>query len=226
MPQSLIGRKIGMTRLYDSEGQNVPVTIIQAGPCHVAQIKQAQTDGYDAVQIGFEPIKPRNSTMPLIGHDAKAGLPAQRIHREFRLAPDETTQLELGQELTIEVFNDVPYVDVTGVSKGKGFAGVMKRWGFKGQPASHGTERKHRSPGSVGGRSTDLGGGRPKKGIRMGGHLGNQGVTVRSLPIIKCDEQRHLLVVKGPVPGANGGLVFIQAAKRLYKSKSAKAKES
>ncbi len=225
MPIGIIGRKIGMTRLFDEAGNNVPVTIIQAGPCYVSQVKTPETDGYSAVQLAFEDVKARNSTFPLIGHDAKAGLAPKRVHREFRVEGD--ANYELGQEVTLEVFDSVKYVDVIGTSKGKGTAGTMKRHNFKGQPASHGTERKHRSPGSIGGRATNRGfSGRPKKGLRMAGHLGHERVTIRSIEIIGRDKERNLLMVKGPVPGPNQGLVLIREATRLYKTKAKKAAEA
>jgi len=224
MAAALIGRKIGMTRLYDDGGINIPVTVIQAGPCIVSQLKSAEVDGYEAVQIAFEDIKGRNSTMPLIGHDAKAGTSPKRLHREFRLEDGGSASFELGQALTVEVFGEVKYVDVIGTSKGKGFAGVMKRHGFKGQLATHGVERKHRSPGAVSGRSSNLGTGKPKKGIRMGGRMGGKQVTVRSLPIVGVDIEKNLLLVKGPVPGSNKGLLMIREACRLYKGKAKNAK--
>jgi len=222
MPAAIIGRKIGMTRLYTEDGRNVPVTIVQAGPCFVSQVKTGDSDGYDAVQMAFEDVKGRNSTMPLIGHDGKAGLTPKRVHREMRCGEGESAEFELGQQLTVEQFDEVKFVDVVGTSKGKGFAGPMKRHGFAGQEASHGVERKHRSPGSIGGRSSNLGMGKPKKGIRMGGHMGSERVTVRSLEVIKIDKENNLLVIKGPVPGANEGLLFIKEAGRLYKRKVAK----
>ncbi len=226
MPAAIIGRKVGMTRLYDDDGNNIPVTVIQAGPCYVSQLKTAETDGYEAVQIAFEDVKGRNTTMPLIGHDAKAGLEPKRLRREVRLADGEVESYELGQELTVEVFDGIKYVDVIGTSKGKGYQGVMKRHNFKGQLASHGVERKHRSPGSVGGRSSNLGTGKPKKGIRMSGRMGNERVTVRSLPVIGIDKDKNLLLVKGPIPGANKAVVVIREAVRLYKGKAAQAKAS
>ena len=226
MPAALIGRKIGMTRLYDEQGVNVPVTVIQAGPCVVSQVKTAESDGYDAMQLAFEDVKARRSTAPLIGHDANAGLTPKRVHREFRLSGDAAAGLELGQGLNVEVFDDVRFVDVTGTSKGKGYAGGMKRWGFKGFPASHGTERKHRAAGSVGGRSSNAGTGKPKKGGHKAGQLGNERVTVRSLEVVGRDKSRNLLLVKGPVPGANQGLLLIKEATRLYKRKAAKTAEA
>jgi large subunit ribosomal protein L3 len=224
MPAAILGKKIGMTRLYTEEGVNVPVTVIQAGPCFVSQIKTAETDGYDAIQLAFEDIKGRNSTFQLIGHDAKAGVTPKRFHREVRLGEGEAEGFEEGQEVNVDVFNEVKFIDVVGTSKGKGFQGAMKRHGFGGQEASHGVERKHRSPGSIGGRSSNLGTGKPKKGIRMAGHMGAERVTVRSLPIIKIDTENNLLMVKGPVPGPKQGLIILKEAKRLYKSKAALAK--
>jgi large subunit ribosomal protein L3 len=225
MSATLIGRKIGMTRFYDDAGCSVPVTIIEAGPCFVSQLKTNGSDGYDAVQLAFEDIKARRSTQPVIGHDAKAELGPMRVHREFRLKTEQVEQLELGQQLTVENFKDVKYVDVIGTSKGKGFAGVMKRHGFKGFPASHGTERKHRAPGSVSGRSSNLGTGKPKKGIRMNGHMGDAQVTVRSVEVLGHDEEKNLLLVKGPVPGSRKGLLLIREATRLYKRKVNKGKK-
>lgn len=226
MPAAIIGKKIGMTRLYDADGNNIPVTVIQAGPCFVSQLKTSGKDGYEAVQIAFGDVKGRNSTLPVIGHDAKAGLEPKRVHREVRLADGEAAGYELGQELTVEVFADVKFVDVIGTSKGKGFAGVMKRHNFKGKEASHGVERKHRSPGSICGRSSNRGTGKPKKGIRMAGHMGNVRVTVRSLPIVGVDKEKCLLLVKGPVPGAKKGLLVIREATRLYKGKAKLAQAS
>lgn len=220
MPKAILGKKIGMTRLYDDDGNNVPVTVIEAGPCFVSQVKTRETDGYDAIQMAFEDVKARNSTFQMIGHDAKAGLAPKRFHREVRLDEAEVAEYEAGQEVKVEVFESVVFIDVTGVSKGKGFQGPMKRHGFAGQEASHGVERKHRSPGSIGGRSSNLGTGKPKKGIRMGGHMGAENVTVRSLKVVGVDKDKNLLLVKGPVPGPKQGLIFIREAKRLYKGKA------
>ena len=220
MPPALIGRKLGTTRLYDEAGKNVPVTVIEAGPNAVSQVKTEATDGYDAVQLAFDDVKARNSTMPVIGHDAKSGLSPKRTHREVRLTRQEVAELEAGQVLTVEAFEGVKFVDVAGTSKGKGYAGVMRRWGFKGQPASHGTERKHRAPGSIGGRASNAGTGRPKRGAKMAGQYGNCQITVRSLKLLSMDKDKNLLLVKGVVPGPNQGLVMIRQSKRLSKSKS------
>lgn len=218
MPAAIIGKKIGMTRLYDDDGKNVPVTVVQVGPCFVSQIKTQETDGYDAVQLAYDDVKARNSTFPLIGHDAKAGLSPKRIHHEVPLSAEEN-ELELGSEVKADLFEGVAYVDVTGTSKGKGFAGVMKRHNFAGQEATHGVERKHRSPGSIASRASQAGGGRLKKGIRMAGHMGHEQVTVRSLPVVKVDTENSLLLIKGPVPGPKQGVLIIREAQRLYKTK-------
>jgi large subunit ribosomal protein L3 len=222
---ALLGRKIGMTRWFKEDGTNVPVTVIAAGPCVVTQIKRVDTDGYSAVQLGYDEVKPRRTTMPLIGHDAKAGTTPKRCHSELRMADDDAiADFELGQTVDVTNFQDVKYVDVTGTGKGKGFAGVMKRHNFRGLEASHGVERKHRSAGSIGGHATDLGTGpKVKKGKRMAGQMGNKRVTVRSLDIIAIDADRHLLMVKGPVPGPNQGFLYIRDAKRLNRSKTRKA---
>jgi large subunit ribosomal protein L3 len=216
-----------MTRLYTESGKNVPVTVIEAGPCLVSQVKTVATDGYDAVQIAFDDVKARNSTMPVIGHDAKAGIAPKRFHREVRLSAEEVANVAAGQQMTVTVFENVQYVDVIGTSKGKGFQGVMKKYHFKGQPASHGTERKHRSPGSQSGVASNRGfSGRPKKGKRMSGHMGAERVTVRSLEVVGRDAEKNLLLVKGPVPGPNQGVVLIREATRLYKRKAKKAQAS
>ena len=220
MPTAILGKKIGMTRLYDDQGVNVPVTVVQAGPCFVSQVKTAATDGYDAIQLAYGDVKARSSTFQLIGHDGKAGLGPKRFHREVRLDEGEAEGFELGQEINVEAFEGVAFVDVSGVSKGKGFQGPMKRHGFGGQEASHGVERKHRSPGSIGGRSSNLGTGKPKKGIRMAGHMGAENVTVRSLKVVGIDKERGLLLIKGPVPGHKQALLYVRQAKRLFKGKA------
>lgn len=216
----LKGQKLGMTRVFDDNGTSIPVTVIRVEPHTVTQIKTPGTDGYSAVQLGTGDIKARNSTMPLIAHDAKAGVAPRRHHHETRLDEGLEGEYELGQTLDASLFEGVKYVDVAGVSKGKGFAGGMKRWGFKGQLASHGIERKHRSPGSIGGHANNAGGsGGIKKGKKMAGQLGNKRITVRSLDLIKVDLENNLVLVKGPVPGANKGWVEVRPSVRLYKSK-------
>jgi len=220
---TLMGRKIGMTRVFAEGGASVPVTVIQVGPCVVTQVKTPERDGYAAVQVGFEDVKPRRSTMPMIGHDHKAGTGPKRFHREFRVDPGELSKFAPGQELTVGAFEKTKYVDVIGTSKGKGFAGTMKRHNFKGQPASHGTERKHRSPGSIGSLCSNRGyGGGLVKGKKMAGHMGAERVTVRSADVVRVDAKENLLLVKGPVPGANQGLVLVREAVRLNRSKGKK----
>ncbi|USO00436.1 MAG: 50S ribosomal protein L3 [Phycisphaeraceae bacterium] len=221
---TLMGTKLGMTRVFTDAGVSTPVTVIELGPCVVTQVKANETDGYNAVQIGFGGMKARNSTIPMIGHDMKAGSAPLRHHGEFRVSADKAGEYSLGQTLTVEAFESVPYVDVIATSKGKGFQGGMKRYGFKGQLATHGVERKHRSPGSIGGHAVERGGsGGPKKGKRMSGHMGATRVTMRSLDVVRIDKERNLLLVKGPVPGPNKGMVMVRPAIRLYKGKAAKA---
>ena len=213
MIPALLGKKIGMTRVYDDEGRQVPVTVVQAGPCVVTQVKASDgPDGYFAMQIGFADAKPKHSTIPLIGHDAKAGTGPKRHHRELRLA--EASEKSVGDELTVGEFDGIQYVDVTGTSKGKGTAGVMKRHNFGGMSATHGTERMHRHGGSIGGRATNRGfNGRPKKGVRMSGRMGNETVTTRNHPLVRIDAENGLLLIKGALPGPNGGVLFIKKAK-------------
>ncbi len=209
MTPALLGKKIGMTRIYDEKGRVVPVTIVEAGPCAVTQVKTVESDGYNAVQLGYDEVRARYSTMPEIGHCAKAGVVPHRHFREIREkdAPD----VQPGAKVTVEAFNGVAFVDIIGTSKGKGTQGVMKRHHFQGQPATHGTERKHRSPGSIASRATWRGQcGKPKKGVRMAGHMGSDRVTTQNHPLVKVDGARNLLLIKGALPGANGGLLFIR----------------
>jgi large subunit ribosomal protein L3 len=211
MTPALLGKKVGMTRIYDPKGTVVPVTVVQAGPCHVMQVKTLKSDGYEAVQLGFGDCKPKHSTFPLIAHAAKAGVSPRRHFQEIRLK--EPTSLTVGTKVGVELFNDVKFVDVVGTSKGKGTAGVMKRHHFGGQPGSHGTERKHRSPGSIASRATWRGQcGKPKKGVRMAGHMGMDRVTSRNHPLVKVDAENNLLLIKGALPGPNGGLLFVRKA--------------
>jgi large subunit ribosomal protein L3 len=214
MTPALLGKKVGMTRVYDGDVL-VPVTIVQAGPCVVTQVKKADgRDRYNAVQIGFEDVKPKATSQALMGHAAKAGTDAKRIYREIRLkAPSDKN---LGDTVDVKVFEGVAYVDVIGTSKGKGFQGVMKRHHFGGQPASHGCERKHRSPGSIASHATWRGqSGKPKKGLRMAGRMGGERVTTLGHKVIKIDVENNLLVIKGPLPGANGSLVLIEQSRRV-----------
>ncbi|MFN0131413.1 MAG: 50S ribosomal protein L3 [Phycisphaerales bacterium] len=216
----LLGKKVGMTRLLNADGQSVPVTVIECGPCVVTQVRTPEKDGYSAVQVGYDEVKARNSTQPQIGHDAKAGSGPLRKHCEFKVKAADAAKFELGKVLTVSELAEIKYVDVIGTSKGKGFAGVMKRHHFKGMFASHGTERKHRSPGSIGSYGSNRGfGGGLLKGKRMPGHMGAERVTVRSLDVMKVEKERNLLLVKGPIPGPNNGIVEIRPSIRLYKTK-------
>jgi large subunit ribosomal protein L3 len=209
MTPALLGKKIGMTRVYDEKGTVIPVTVVQAGPCAVTQVKTVESDGYNAVQLGFVECKPKHTTIPLMGHCAKAGVTPRRYFREIKLK--DATTLAAGATVNVDVFNGVQFVDVIGTSKGKGFAGVMKRHHFGGQCASHGTERKHRSPGSIASRATWRGQcGKPKKGVRMAGHMGMDQVTAQKHPLVKIDPENNLLLIKGALPGPNGSVLFIR----------------
>src|SRR5436309_16117494 len=195
MTPALLGKKIGMTRIYDDKGSIVPVTVVEAGPCAVTQVKTTETDGYHAVQLGFKDIKPKFSTFGLIGHAAKAGFGPKKHFREIKLK--DATDKKAGDEVKADIFEGVQFVDVIGVSKGKGFAGVMKRHHFGGQCASHGTERKHRSPGSIASRATWRGQcGKPKKGVRVGGHMGMDQVSTRNHPLVQVDAGNTRLLIQ------------------------------
>ncbi len=200
----LIGKKIGMTRIFTEEGAAVPVTVVEAGPCPVVQIKTEESDGYSAVQLGFSAKKAKRATRPELGHAAKAGLEAApRILREFEVGDDE--ELELGQQLTVEVFEAGDIVKVTGTSKGRGFQGVVKRWGFAGRPASHGHSHS-RTPGSMG-PGTDPS--RVIKGKKLPGQMGGVRKTILNLEVVKVDSERNLLFIKGGVPGSRNSYVLI-----------------
>jgi large subunit ribosomal protein L3 len=210
MTPALLGKKVGMTRIYDDKGAIVPVTVVAAGPCTITQVKTADgKDKYNAVQIGFADCKAKHSNYASIGQCAKAGVGPKRHFAEISFK--DPTDKKLGDTVTVESFNEVQFVDVIGTSKGKGYAGVMKRHHFGGQPASHGTERKHRSPGSIASRATWRGQcGKPKKGVRMAGHMGVDQVTTRNHPLVKVDKDKNLLLIKGALPGPNGALLFIR----------------
>jgi len=214
MTPGLLGTKIGMTRILGERGVAEPVTVIKAGPCVALQIKKPESDGYFAVQLGFEDVKPHRSTMPMIGHAGNAGTGPKRHVREIRLSEDSS--VSAGDVLTVEQFADgkVEYVDVVGTTKGKGFQGVMKRHGFGGMGGSHGTERKHRSPGGIGANAPRGTGQSVKKGKRMAGHMGDVRCTTGPLRVLKIDKENDLMVVRGSVPGANGSLVIVKKAKK------------
>ena len=204
--KGLLGTKLGMTQIFD-DTRAVPVTVIKAGPCYVAQVKTVERDGYDAIQLAYLEVPERRVNKPLRGHFEKHGVRPTRYLVELR-TPDAANH-QPGQELRADLFAAGERVDVIGVSKGKGFAGVMKRHGFGGLAGSHGTERKHRSPGSIGACATPS---RVFKGMRMAGHMGNERVTVLNLQVVQVDPERNLLLVKGAVPGPVGGLVMVRSA--------------
>src|SRR3712207_4879569 len=205
--RGLLGEKLGMTQVFDENNRIVPVTVVKAGPCVVTQVRTPEVDGYSAVQLGFGDIDPRKVNRPEGGHFAKAGVTPRRHLVELRTA--DASNYTVGQELTAEVFDGIAKVDVIGTSKGKGTAGVMKRHGFRGLGAAHGTQRKHRSPGSIGGGSTP---GPGVKGPRIAGRMGAGKTTTPSLNVHKGDAERGLLLIKGAIPGPKGGLVLVRSA--------------
>ena len=205
--KGLLGTKLGMTQLWDENNRVIPVTVIQAGPCVVTQVRTPEANGYSAVQLGFGAVKAKQVTKPDAGHFAKADVTPRKHLVELRT--NDASEYTLGQELTADVFEAAEVVDVTGVSKGKGTAGVMKRHGFHGLRASHGVHRKHRSPGSIGGCATP---GRVFKGLKMAGRMGHDRVTVQNLTVHSVDAERGLILVKGAVPGNKGGLVVLRSA--------------
>ena len=211
----LLGKKVGMTQVYDEAGALLPVTVIQAGPCPVLQVKSKDTDGYNAIQIGFDDVKENRMKKPAAGHAAKAKTIAKKFVKEMRLGDSAEPEYEAGETLTVSVFAESKFVDVIGTSKGKGFAGVMKRHGFGGFPASHGTERKHRAPGSISSYASDAGhGGNLKKGKRMAGHMGAERVTSKNHNLVSIDEENNLLIVKGAVAGPAGGYVVVRSSQK------------
>ncbi len=205
MKKGLIGKKIGMTQIFDEKGNVVPVTVINAGPCVVVQKKTQEKDGYSAVKLGFEDIEERKLSKPIKGEFAKAGVSFKKYLKEFRL--DNASELEVGATLTSEVFQAGDKIDVTGVSKGHGFSGVIKRWGCHRLRMTHGTGPVHRQAGSMGANSDPS---RIMKNKKMAGQYGNVQVTVLNLEVVKVDTERNLLAVKGAVPGARGGIVFVR----------------
>lgn len=211
----LLGKKIGMTQVFDASGDLLPVTVIQAGPCAVLQVKTLQTDGYNAIQMGLDDVKKSRAIAAEQGHAKKANVSAKKFIREMKLAAGQEATQKTGDALTVSQFSVDGFVDVTGVSKGKGFQGVMKRYKFAGMPNSHGTERKHRSPGSIAGYGTDRGhGGDIKKGKRMAGHMGHCRITSKNHRVVLVVAEKNLLVLKGAVPGPEGGYVVVKTAKR------------
>jgi large subunit ribosomal protein L3 len=204
--KGILGTKLGMTQIFD-DTRAIPVTVIKAGPCFVAQVKTEEKDGYSAVQLAFGATRPNGLTKPEQGHFDKHGGQTSRHVVEIRT--DDAGSYEPGQELRADVFEAGERADVVGVSKGKGFAGVMKRHGFSGLSSSHGTERKHRSPGAIGACATPS---RVFKGMRMAGQMGNERVTVLNLEVVRADAERNLLLLRGAIPGPEGGLVMVRSA--------------
>ena len=205
--KGILGQKLGMTQVWDDQNRAIPVTVIQAGPCRVVQVKTPERDGYSAVQLAFGEVKPRRINKPETGHFKKHNTTPARHVAELRV--DDSSLFSVGQVIQADVFASGEKVDVTGISKGKGFTGAMQRHNFKGQGASHGNHKKHRSPGSIGACATPA---RVYKGTKMAGHLGDARVTTLNLEVVEGDAERGLLLVKGAVPGPSGGLVFVRNA--------------
>jgi len=206
MITGILGKKLGMTQVFDTKGKSIPVTVIEAGPCTVIQRKTEQNDGYDAVQIGFLQMNARHAGKPMLGHFQKAGKGAFRALQEVRLEGGDP--LETGSEIKVDIFKEGDTVDVMGHTKGRGFAGVMKRWNFRGGRATHGS-MFHRAPGSIGASAYPS---RVLKNMKMGGHYGNERVTVLNLKVVGVQPEKNLLLVRGAVPGAKNSLVYVRRA--------------
>ena len=206
MTTGIVGKKLGMSQVFDAHGRVIPVTVIEASPCTVVQRKTRQNDGYDAVQVGFQAKKQQRVNQPMRGHVRRAGKGAFAVLREFRV--ESGSPLEAGQDVRVDMFREGDLVDVTGQTKGRGFAGVVKRWGFKGGRATHGS-MFHRAPGSIGGSSWPS---RVFKNMKMGGHYGNERVTVLNLQVVAIQPEKNLLLVRGAVPGARNSVVFVRRA--------------
>ena len=204
MNKAILGKKLGMTQLFDEEARLVPVTVIEAGPCRVIQKKTADNDGYDAVQIGFGEKKEKHTTKPMQGHFKKAGTAYMKYLREFKL--DNSAEMNVGDEIKADIFAVGDKVDVTGISKGKGYAGTVKRWGTHRGPMTHGSGY-HRGPGSMGACSTPS---RVMKGKKLAGHLGVEKVTVQNLDVITIDAEKNIIAIRGSIPGPKGGMVIIK----------------
>ena len=209
MSVGILGTKLGMTQVFDEVGKAIPVTVVQAGPCTVTQIKTKQTDGYEAIQVGFKEVKPKSLNKPELGHLAKSSAPALRHLREYHL--DNTSEYSMGQEIKADIFTSGQIVDVSGTSIGRGFAGNQKRNNFGRGPMSHGS-KNHRAPGSIGPGTTP---GRVYPGKRMAGRLGGKRVTIRKLIVVRVDTERNLLLIKGAIPGKPGALLSIVPANRV-----------
>jgi large subunit ribosomal protein L3 len=209
MAIGLVGRKVGMTRIFTEDGTSIPVTVIEATPNRVTQLRTEETDGYRALQVTAGTKKANRINKAEAGHFAKAGVEAGRTLVEFRLEENEGAEIEVGSEITVEIFNDTKKIDVTGTSKGKGFAGAIKRWNFSSQRMTHGNSLSHRAPGSIGQNQSP---GKVFKGKKMAGQLGNKQVTTQSLEVVRVDVENGLILVKGAVPGATGNDVIVKPA--------------
>lgn len=209
--KGMIGKKVGMTQIFDEQGNVVPVTVIEAGPCYVTQVRNDERDGYMAVQLGYGETKPRRLTKGQIGHLQKNNLPALQYLREFRVKGDGAVEVEEGSEIKVDVFEQGERVDVIGISKGRGFAGTIKRHNFNRQPKTHGQSDRERAPGSIGMCAAP---GRTFKGMRMGGRMGNDRVTMQNLEVVVVDAEKNLLAVRGSVPGSKGGIVMIRPSNK------------
>ena len=205
--KGILGTKLGMTQVFDEDNRVVPVTVVEAGPCVVTQIRTVETDGYNAIQIAFGEIDPRKAKKPQVGHAKKAGATPRRHVAEIRM--DDVSGYELGQDVTVDIFEGVSLVDVTGTTKGKGYAGAMKRHGFAGQGAAHGNQAAHRRVGGIGACATP---GRVFKGTRMAGRMGQDRVTTQNLKVQRIDAEANLILIKGAIPGNRGGLVTVKTA--------------
>ncbi|MBI8990029.1 MULTISPECIES: 50S ribosomal protein L3 [Corynebacterium] len=205
--KGILGTKLGMTQVFDDDNRVIPVTVVEAGPCVVTQIRTIDTDGYNAIQIAYGDIDPRKANKPAGGHFKKAGVTPRRHVAEIRM--DDVSGYELGQDVTVDIFEGITFVDVTGTSKGKGYAGAMKRHGFAGQGASHGNQAAHRRVGGIGACATP---GRVFKGTRMAGRMGNERVTTQNLKVQKIDADANILLIKGAIPGVRGGVVTVKTA--------------
>jgi large subunit ribosomal protein L3 len=211
--KGILGKKVGMTQVFDDRGVAIPVTVIEAGPCFVAQIKTVERDGYSAIQLGMDETKPKRLTQPQLKHLEKSNLPPLRHLREIRVSAEELDSFEEGQKVLVDIFEEGEFVDVTGISKGRGFAGVVKRHGFRGGPKTHGQSDRLRAPGSIGACTTP---GRVFKGKRMPGRMGGERVTAQGLKVVIVDAERNLLAVRGAVPGAKNGLLLIRLARKTH----------
>ncbi|AEQ05907.1 50S ribosomal protein L3 [Corynebacterium pseudotuberculosis 258] len=205
--KGILGTKLGMTQIFDEDNRVIPVTVVEAGPCVVTQIRTIETDGYNTIQIAYGDIDPRKANKPATGHFKKAGVTPRRHVAEIRM--NDVSAYELGQDVTVEIFEGITFVDVTGTTKGKGYAGAMKRHGFAGQGAAHGNQAAHRRVGGIGACATP---GRVFKGTRMAGRMGNDRVTTQNLKVQKIDADANLILIKGAIPGNRGGIVTVKTA--------------